>query len=83
MKWISVKDKLPTDFERPCHHDPVLIFANNIFGYGPVYGIAKYDDNKWEILGDAGAYDCEGFYELKSEDVTHWMELPIAPDDIL
>lgn len=84
MKWISIKDRLPSNGEDSCEHDAVLVYSDQ--GGISLIGIACYNkdpacDNKykWYILDDAGAVSCEGFASLESDDVTHWMPLPLAP----
>lgn len=73
IKWISVKDKLPKDFEGLCQRDAVLVYSE---GNGPGrHGIARYVCDKWEVLGNEGANSCTGFYDMCSDDITHWKEL--------
>lgn len=74
MKWISLKHKLPPLY------DFVLVHANNL-GTGEPKPIAiarkVRDDGPWDFLGglESGAWmDIE--YDLTSDDITHWMEMP-------
>ncbi len=87
MKWISVKDRVPLDYEgyhpesnsyEHCNYDCCLVKGGE---FGMVTSIARWDiiDKKWEILGNSGGYSDLGFIELDSEEVTHWIYL----DDVL
>ena len=82
MEWISVKDKLPKDFEEKgmCPHDAVLVVSITPRGPAPLYGIAQWYEDGWTIINDEGAHSCTGFYVLESQDITHWMELPDMPE---
>jgi len=78
MEWISVKDRLPTDssFKNACKYDYCLVYGEKQNDYATsLYSIAQYRDGKWDILNDVGASSCEGYYDLSSEEVTHWMFL--------
>ena len=68
-KWHLAKDMLPGGDGVMCEHDAVLVFSNfNL----QLFGIARYVNGCWEILGDEGAHNCTGFYAMSSEDITHW-----------
>lgn len=70
IDWISVKSQLPTDSKEICCHNAVLVYAND---NGPRrHGIARYINGEWEILGNEGAHSCTGFYDMQSDDITHW-----------
>lgn len=77
MNWISVKDKLPKDFEDTCcPHDAVLVTSSKL-SYR--VGIAQWYENVWDIMGEQGADSCVGFHPMIAEDITHWMPLPNHP----
>lgn len=78
MKWISVKDQLPEETNNSCADDSVLIYSDI---NGPRrYGIGSHSiEGGWDILGEQGAHSCTGFYVLESDDITHWMPLPLPP----
>ena len=72
MKWISVKDSLPSLY------DYVLVFE--VPNSCPsVISVARYTGKEWEHLyGGIGCYmDIQ--WEIDSEKITHWMELPWPP----
>lgn len=74
-KWICVEDKLPSDLDELCPQDFVLVYAEEGWdgvSYPSMHGIAKFINNKWDIIGDAGGHSCVGAFEFKSEYVTHW-----------
>jgi hypothetical protein len=67
MKWISIEDKLP-DLEQP-----VLIFFKDPY--------AKYDHNSpMEVAYMYKSYMGDEIYWNTGIDITHWMELPEAPE---
>ena len=80
MKWISIKDRFPVDDEEGYwKYDAVLVYSDE--DDAPRIGIAYYDkDEGWDIAGGMAAFSDEGFWFLKSDDVTHWMPLPQIPE---
>ena len=73
MEWISIKDKMPKDFEDRCENLCVFVCASNPDeDISPIFSIAQHYDDHWCILDDCGGYSCIGWYPLKSEDITHW-----------
>lgn len=81
MKWISIKDKLPDDFNSCCSHDFVLVFSSSQEGPSGMYGIAQWYEDGWEIIGESGGFSCVGEFKLTSDMITHWMPLPEKPKD--
>jgi len=76
MEWISIKDKLPKDYDT-CEFDYVLVIAEESFPT-QLIGLAQYRDNQWEIVNEAGIHSCTGLYPLESKDITHWMKIPLV-----
>ncbi len=72
MKWISVKDKLPSSWE--------YVLVCEVAKCGPsVISVACHAKIQWNHL-----YGEEGCYEDKEcvidmENITHWMPLPWPP----
>lgn len=79
--WISVKDRLPEPY------DFVLVFADNEgTGEPRPMSIARWEKGSWGFVNNTplmcnqGAWmDIE--YDMDSDDVTHWMPLPLPPKD--
>jgi hypothetical protein len=72
-EWISIKDKLPPDFKEYCEHDYVWVYAEKASrAPSPLFGIAQWQNGKWDICDEGGAHSCTGWYELMPEDITHW-----------
>lgn len=71
MEWISVKDRLPEDYEK------VIAYCNKTNKY--FVGFARKSsysgDTYWLLVGASGAV-----YYVKSK-VTHWMPLPEPPKE--
>lgn len=82
MEWISVKDKMPCDLEKEeptsfCCNEGVLVMAEFVSGGpAPLIGLAIEENNGWNIAGGVGFHIDTGYYELLSEQITHWK--PIA-----
>lgn len=70
-KWISVKDRLPTN------HVKVIVAVKTIFGYAICMGSLD-DDGSWEE-----STFCETYGEMRFEEkepVVAWMPLPEPPE---
>ena len=74
MKWVSVTSALPKDDLGCCMHDPVFVYSEE--GGPSRIGIAQYYEEGWEVMGNQGVFSCAGFFDLSSEDITHWMRIP-------
>jgi hypothetical protein len=75
MEWISVKEKLPDDY------DYVLVYAtmNGTNEPCPI-SIARRYGREWEILNDEGIGFCmDSSMYILAKDITHWAPLPKAP----
>ncbi len=78
MKWISVKDKMPSDCrgkEVGCSYEAVLIYvaSSSANGGRPLVGIGIWGDGlQWEIAGNVGSHSDCGFWELDPSEITHW-----------
>lgn len=81
MKWISVKDKLPSDLDT-CSLEYFLVFGS---GYPGIIGIAQYDkDGKcWYFMDNnkIGVNSCMGPEPFDDKYITHWMPLPNSPEE--
>lgn len=75
MKWISIKDKLPSDFaaedNNECGHDYVLVYSQS----RNLFGVAQLYDNRWIIFHDEGFSGCDINLELESNDISHWCKI--------
>jgi len=83
-EWISVTEALPEDFDNLCEYDAYLICSTDKKKFpGTVISIGTNTgpDRGWEILGNGGYWSDTGYWELKSEDITHWkyINTPIQP----
>ena len=69
MEWISVKDRLPETTK-----------IVDIYSGERITGCQYHDYPKEE--GNYKHFHClRGRYDIKVEDVTHWMPLPEPPKD--
>lgn len=85
MEWVKCSDRLPAMYEY------VLVFADNKGTDEPkTYSIARYVKNgnyeTWEFINHSGRDYSYGVYldieyVMSSDNVTHWMPLPIPPKD--
>ena len=66
-QWISVKDRLPDEFE----DEDILVNINWIYGYR-VFIFRYCGDDEW--IDDEGVIT-----NTKGACITHWMPLPEAP----
>jgi len=76
MDWISVKDRLPDN-----NND--MLVCNFMDGTWADYTVAWYGNNGWSPQCDmleASNHDGGAHIQL-SEEVTHWMPLPDAPQE--
>jgi len=73
MNWISIKDKLP-EIEKYV----LVCYKNNVFqGY-----LDEWEhDNCWYIFSGSFTLD-EVDYNIKLDEVTHWMPLPEPPEEL-
>lgn len=73
MNWISIKDKLPRDYQK------VMAFNNEEAWneYGPFF-ICNYSGGEvWYVVNDTYP-NCSNYYKFVP---THWMPLPETPKD--
>lgn len=82
MKWISVKERLP-DNDRLC-----IVFDNSDIGVCSAWFEKNYKQwdskSKTDIISAEWVKQYEGCHDdWLLENVTHWMELPPAPTEIL
>lgn len=74
MKWISIKDRLPSN-----GYDIVLVYDRR-YGCRESVGIACYGKDGWDILDNEDSFYCEGACCSKDH-VTHWMPVPQFPEE--
>jgi len=76
FKWISVKDQLPEKILK------VLIYVPETIKYGQdkfVACLCDWDNcTDWHILSENFTHEIITF---KPKEVTHWMILPLSPED--
>jgi hypothetical protein len=79
MKWISVKDELPKEFET------VIIAGKPYTNMGILFSVGMRFGEEWVKPDDSFDWfefetcqtDCMG--DFSNEEVTHWMPLPEPP----
>ena len=78
--WISVKDRLPHDYEY------VLVYALiTESDWMSSISIARQFKGIWEMLSsedDASVACGDLTWEMDPEDITHWMPLPKPPKEL-
>lgn len=78
--WVSVKDMLPSSYFF------VLVYSKMEGTNEPCpMTIARYNGNKWETLCNEEENNAcasgDLFWSTDSEEITHWMPLPLPPKD--
>jgi hypothetical protein len=75
MKWISVKDRLPEEYE--C----VLVFSsfNKSIAFASTLSWDDVNECCWNLHSD-GILSDVGSVGIDVKDITHWMELPKRPE---
>lgn len=73
MEWISVKDRMPLK-----ENSPILACREAYDDYLRMAAL-HWLDNGWD---GPGWCDHSDEYGMKEEEITHWMPLPLPPNDI-
>lgn len=78
MNWISVKEKLPTDFNEHGRTKNYLVYIDNPFFTDANYHVSWYQESlfgqKYWANIEANVYRGDD-----TPNVTHWCELPNKP----
>lgn len=73
MKWISVKDKMPQ------HDQDVLVLTTEEDIYVSIF--FNDPDEGFYVPCNLKCSLCNHFFNLTTNNVTHWMSLPNTPKD--
>jgi hypothetical protein len=76
MKWINVKDKLPTT--GPCGSEEVLVYRSSVLDKFHV--CIYFGKDPWFKCGHH--WNLKHGHNKAAEDVTHWMPLPEPPNEM-
>lgn len=89
MEWISVKDRLPENFQEVIvtfkNHSPEVYYLD--IKDKPLTGVCVYYKGEWywyssityDVLAEYGKYDGEEVN--KDIEITHWQPLPEPPKE--
>ena len=81
MKWINVKDALPTMFDKWGNSIPVIVHEK----YNTIPFIGYYNNVRKDWSADTSNYDTNGdaivIERIESSLVDFWMELPKEPEE--
>lgn len=80
MEWISVKDELPTDFDKHGLTPPYLVYIDNPFFENGNYHVAQYEASPFgEKYNHWRGIETNVAHSDRRPNVTHWMPLPEQP----